>query len=349
MKKAIFMIILFIPLFSFSVSWVRYCDGLFLVGSHRENAFTKDPKVEVFEIGKSRSILDAFVDGERRCRIEAFRDNFYILCESNGEKLWELDFPGVIPIKTKIFPLKDGILFLSALEFEGEKPFLYLCKVDAQGIILSEEEIDEYENFSWVNFDGEKLRFLAYRNPSEKDSVEGVFQIYEFDGSLKRKEKFSSSIVPECRMKDAFYSIRGVINHRLEIYRVDERGRVKKKEIRIELNSPLTGGYENVGCSDDSIFTVAEGRNRYLHVLEIAPNGRIKDDVNLTEMLVKKFKNVDLSGIPKVRMKDGILYLLPEGVKVLVVDGKRYAIFELCVQHTKAFGGYSYEIFVMNF
>lgn len=344
MKRGILILfVLFsVVFFAQSIDKVRFDSGKFLAfaGSvAKENVSCEG--VDLCYIGSNYDFVeDALLDGENVLEIYAYRqasgDGFIVRYrklnssvwdyrEPTYNNIWNIPYEDVSLHHGELYRLNNEFLFLGSVGLDGEN-FLYLMRIDREGNILDERELD-FEDFL-VNESSESgIEFLAYKSTGSGHSSAYLCQAFSYSGSLSEKGKqFKLDYLPDFFANGKYYRVAAWINRELTIYEFGKKER--KRTVKVPFSIPSSGGgYPVLGHTDDSFFTLGlDYPTSHIVVIEIGLDGKLKKTFDLTRAVMERYnlENLDYFEIGEKR-----IFPVPWSVNLIHADGKLHMFYLL--------------------
>lgn len=241
MKRGILILFVLFSavLFTQSIDKVRFDSGKFLVfvGSVSKESVSFEG-VDLCYIGNNYNYVeDAIIDGENILEIYAYRrasgdgfivryrkidSNVWDYREPTYNNIWNIPYEDVSLYHGELYSLNNDFLFLGSVGLDGEN-FLYLMRIDKEGNILDEKELD-FENFLINEASESGVEFLAYKSIGSGHSSAYLCQVFSYSGSLSEKGKqFKLDYLPDFFANGKYYRAEGWMNREMTVYEFGKR------------------------------------------------------------------------------------------------------------------------------
>ncbi|ACB10118.1 MULTISPECIES: hypothetical protein [Thermotoga] len=343
MKRGILILFVLFSavLFTQSIDKVRFDSGKFLVfvGSVSKESVSFEG-VDLCYIGNNYNYVeDAIIDGENILEIYAYRrasgdgfivryrkidSNVWDYREPTYNNIWNIPYEDVSLYHGELYSLNNDFLFLGSVGLDGEN-FLYLMRIDKEGNILDEKELD-FENFLINEASESGVEFLAYKSIGSGHSSAYLCQVFSYSGSLSEKGKqFKLDYLPDFFANGKYYRAEGWMNREMTVYEFGKKKR--KRTVKIPFSIPSGGGgYPVLGHTDDSFFTLGlDYSTSHTVVIEIGLDGKLKKTFDLTKAIMEKY---GLESLDYFEIGEKRIFPVPWSIN-LIHENNRLHIFYL--------------------
>ncbi|SHH41632.1 hypothetical protein [Thermosipho atlanticus] len=360
MKKLLSIFLLVVSIFAFSgIDWVKIDDNQLLISVLRANFVENTYPMIIFKGDNYNYVEDAITDSSKLISIQVYRkasgNGFFITSEKNGEKIWSLPYEDVTLNYGKLFKLNGDYVFLGSVAIDNES-FIYISKINQDGEIIYEDEINSFADFCCARLESNSLKFLAYKQEFSQKYHKYLAsgQEYSFSNSLnpinkeiKFKDIDGIITIPQVYINGKYYALTGYISHQVELYEINPNGKSKRKIVKIPFLIPNTSSeYKIIGYSDNSLFTFGMKQNPdgllHINIIEIGLDGKILNTFDISSRIIKKYEKHGIyieNNLPTIKTADKKIMLFPRDIKILLTNGQqKYAVYILDIKYNAGYG-----------